>query len=66
MNYKVDSWNNFCRVFMLPEEYPEDFCFNGGHPVNFQMVDWFNPVAHDDLFLPAISKEEWIEKAKFG
>ena len=43
MKYTIDIWNNFCRVFMLPEKYCNDFCFNGGHPTNFQMIDWFCP-----------------------
>jgi len=34
---------NFCRVFELPLEYPEGFCFDGSKPVVMQMVDWFNP-----------------------
>lgn len=57
MKYNVDGWNNFCRVFELPDEYPNDFCFGGGQPVNFQMVDWFNPVP--DIGQPAVSKEVW-------
>lgn len=60
MTYTVDGWNNFCRVFELPESYPEGFCFDGGHPVNFQLVDWFNPVI--GLEVPAVSKEVWKEK----
>ena len=60
MKYNVDGWNNFCRVFLLPESYPEEFCFGGGHPVNFLMVDWFNPVP--DIGQPAVSKEVWREK----
>jgi len=40
----VNQSNNFMRIFRLPLEYPSDFCFGGGHPVNFQLVDWFNPV----------------------
>jgi hypothetical protein len=60
MKYEVDGWNNFCRVFELPENYPSDFCFGGGHPVSFQMVDWFNPVP--GIGQPGISKEEWREK----
>lgn len=44
MNYKVDGWNNFCRVFELPERYPTNYCFKGGYPVVFQMIDWFNPI----------------------
>lgn len=57
MNYKVDGWNNFCRVFELPEDYPAGYCFSGGHPVVFQMIDWFNPVP--GIGQPAVSKEVW-------
>ena len=35
--------NNFGRVFELPSHYPEGFCFSGAKPVQFAMVDWFNP-----------------------
>jgi len=28
-------------VFRLPEQVPSDFCFGGGWPVNFQLIDWF-------------------------
>lgn len=41
---KVNQFNNFCRVFELPSDYPNQFCFNGGHPVAFKMVDWFQPI----------------------
>lgn len=34
---------NFCRVFELPTEYPWDYCFGGGKPVQMLMVDWFSP-----------------------
>ncbi|MDD5531121.1 MAG: hypothetical protein PHX21_13970 [bacterium] len=60
MKYKVDGWNNFCRVFELPEEFSSEFCFNGGIPTNFLMVDWFNPIG--GLPQPAVSKKEWKEK----
>lgn len=36
---------NFCRVFELPESYPEVYCFGRQVPVSFNMVDWFNPVS---------------------
>ena len=62
MKYQVDGWNNFCRVFMLPESYPKGFCFGGGRPVNFQMVDWFYPVP--DVHQSGVSKKVW--KEKFG
>lgn len=60
MLYRVDGWNNFCRVFELPEQYPSGYCFGGGLPVAFQMVDWFNPVTGVDA--PACSKDMWREK----
>jgi len=60
MKYEVDGWNNFCRVFELPEEYPTEFCFGGGHPVTFKIVDWFNPVPN--IGQPVIDKEKWLEK----
>jgi len=60
MKYKIDGWNNFCRVFELPEKFPNDYCFGGGHQVNFQMVDWFNPVA--GLGVPAVPKEVWLKE----
>lgn len=56
----VDGWNNFCRVFELPTQYPNDFCFGGGISVNFQMVDWFYPVSN--LPNPAVSKAVWLKE----
>lgn len=51
MKVIVNDINNFCRVFQLPSEFPEGFCFGGGLPTTFQMVDWFNPIpAFDDEF----------------
>jgi len=58
--YTVDGWNNFCRVFELPEKFSSEFCFGSGIPTTFMMVDWFNPVP--DIPQPAISKEEWEAK----
>ena len=46
---KITESNNFCRVFELPEEYPEGFCFGGSHAVSFQMVDWFQPIFREDV-----------------
>lgn len=60
MKYKVDGWNNFCRVFELPDAYPIGYCFGGGHRVNFQLVDWFYPVP--GISMAAVSKEVWKEK----
>lgn len=55
MIYEVDSWNNFCRVFEIPKEFAQGFCFGGGMPTNFQMVDWFYPIG--DIGQAACSKE---------
>lgn len=45
--FKITERNNFCRVFKLPTTYPEEFCFGGGRPVIFIMVDWLNPIQLD-------------------
>ena len=58
--YKIDGWNNFCRVFALPETFSSEFCPGGGIPINFQMVDWFCPISK--LPQPTCSKEVWLEK----
>lgn len=60
MDYTVDGWNNFCRVFEIPNTFPSGYCFGGGHPIEFQLVDWFNPV--DGIGNAAVSKEVWREK----
>lgn len=60
MKYTVDGWNNFCRVFELPERFSSNFCFGGGIPTNFSMVDWFNPIP--DVGQPTVSKEVWRER----
>ena len=60
MKYNVDGWNNFCRVFELPERFSSEFCFGGGIPTKFQMIDWFNPVP--DIGQPAVSKKVWRKK----
>ncbi len=39
--------DNFCRVFQLPDKFPTNYCFGGGIPVGFLMVDWFNPWPED-------------------
>jgi hypothetical protein len=46
---KITSETNFCRVFELPNMYPKGFCFQGGKPVSFELVDWFNPIPAEDI-----------------
>jgi hypothetical protein len=60
MKYDVDMWSNFCRVFELPEEYVNDYCFGGGHATNFQMVDWFCPV--NNVGQAGCDKETWLKE----
>ena len=64
MNYQVNGFNNFCRVFQLPTKYPEGYCFGGGLPTTFVMVDWFNPVTG----LPqwGISENNYYKLIKIG
>lgn len=57
--YTVDPWNNFCRVFELPEKFPSGHCFGGGLPVTMKMVDWFYPTTVPQA---GVSKEIWVEK----
>lgn len=59
LEYTVDGWSNFCRVFRIPRKFPSGFCFDP-IPVTILMVDWFYPVP--ELPHPAITKEAWIEE----
>ena len=59
MTFTMDPWNNFCRVFEIPEEYPKGYLFGDGKPVNFQMVDWFNT---GNVPTAAVSKEVYLEE----
>ena len=45
----VKQETNFCRVFELPESYPDGFLFEGGKDVSFKMVDFFNPIPQEDI-----------------
>lgn len=42
-----DKDSNFLLVFRLPLQVPNGFCFNGGYPVSFQLVDWFEANAEE-------------------
>lgn len=50
MTFNITQNNNFIRIFRIPNEFPSDFCFGDGHPVNFQLVDWFNPIPQEELW----------------
>ncbi len=40
--FSIDK--NFCRVFEIPNHFPEGFLFGGPKSIEFKMVDWFNPI----------------------
>ena len=61
---KPTEETNFCRVFELPDSYPEGFCFNGGFPVEFKCVDWFNPWPREDYKLVDATWEEVSKKLR--
>ena len=48
--WTVDGYNNFCRVFELPDNYPSGFCLGRGQATTFMMKDWFNPVPFIAMF----------------
>ena len=43
MKFMITAATNFIRIFCLPDIFPEGYCFQGGYPVNIQLIDWFNP-----------------------
>jgi len=50
MDFKVTESTNFLRVFCLPSRFPSDYCFGGGHPVTFILVDWFNAFPQQEFW----------------
>lgn len=50
MKYTITYATNFLRVFRVPDDFPSDYCFAGGHPVKFVMVDWFNAFSEHDFW----------------
>jgi len=37
----TDESRTFVRVYMLPRKLTDGYCFQGGVPIAFQNVDWF-------------------------
>ena len=50
MKFRVTEATNFVRIFRLPNKFPSGYCFGGGHPTSFQLVDWFNPFSQEDFW----------------
>lgn len=57
---KIHLNQNFIRIFQLPQEYPRDFCFNGGHPVVMHLIDWFYPLPQEDFW--SCKEKEYSEE----
>lgn len=45
----ITEMQNFIRIFRLPDALSSEYCFAGGIPTTFTMVDWFNPVPPNDM-----------------
>jgi len=41
VKFDFQKGDTFIRVFELPENITKQFCFNGGHSIQFRLVDWF-------------------------
>ncbi len=50
MKWTITDVTNFLRIFQLPDSFPEDFCFAGGRPSTFTLVDWFNAFPQEDFW----------------
>ena len=57
---EIPNVKNFCRVFELPNQYPEGFLFGEGKQIVFRMVDWFGPIPSKD-FWEGEYPETWEE-----
>lgn len=67
----IQEWyknRNMCRVFELPERFPSDYCFGGGHDVTFKMVDWYNPIPPitTDLDRELLADMTWNDIKQFN
>lgn len=48
--FDINNGNNFCRIFEMPQRYPDGYCFGGkSYPAEFRMVDFFNPIPPDEV-----------------
>jgi len=62
MELKITYATNFIRIFRLPIEFPSDYCFQGGHPTLFQLIDWFNPFDQRDFWNDQTKETDGMEK----
>lgn len=56
------------HVYRLPAKLTHGYCFDGGHPIAFQNVDWFDaPIkaTHDDLLTFIKTKRYFDPAARF-
>lgn len=49
------------HVYRLPERLTHGYCFDGGHPVPFQNVDWFDmPIGE-----PRVTLEHYVKSKSY-
>ena len=79
MKFKITSDNNFLRVFKLPTKFSSEYCFGGGIPHEFVMVNWLNVISPfeisdgkeftlqelHDVCVPHMQKQEFLRKGKY-
>jgi len=55
----LDGNRTFVRVYMLPRKLTDGYCFQGGVPITFRNVDWFEaPVSEGRDGLVAFIKQK--------
>lgn len=54
---QITGHNNFIRIYKLPSQMGNDYCFGGGYNIPFRLVDWFNPIQD----LSKVSDPDYIE-----
>lgn len=57
-SFTINNKNNFIRIFKIPEHFPGSFCFGGGRPVNFEMIDWFEPYPAYSISMSDVNPKE--------
>lgn len=52
-----------CHIYRLPSNLTSGYCFDGGHPISFQNVDWFDaPISEGrDTLIRFIKKKRYFD-----
>lgn len=46
---RLETERTFVRVYLLPQQLTNGYCFGTGKPITFQNVDWFETVIDDGI-----------------